>query len=266
MKDSLGDRMKGYEGTEAKRRCDPLLPICIRIDGHNFSSWTKGLQRPFDARLSHIMQQTTLGLVQEFGACIGYTQSDEISLIIYSGDVNTETIHGGRYQKLVSRSASTATRIFNDLLKYHIPDWPSAEFDSRVWTVPNLEEASNTILWRELDAVKNSKSMAARHYYSHKQLLNKNGDEMVAMLSDKGVLFEDYPDFFKRGSYVCRRRSLQKFSTEEIEKLPAKHEARTNPDLMVERSIVNLVSMPPFMTISNRVGVLLGELPQATSY
>ena len=161
-KDSLGDRMKGYEGVEAKRRCGPMLPICIRIDGHNFSSWTKGLQRPFDSRLSTLMQCATLKLVQEFGACIGYTQSDEISLVIYSGDVNTETIYGGRYQKLVSRSASTATRIFNDLLRSHIPYWPSAEFDSRVWTVPSLEEAANTILWRELDAVKNSKSMASK--------------------------------------------------------------------------------------------------------
>lgn len=54
-KSPLGQRMKVYEGRETGRRCMPQLPVCARIDGKRFSQWTKGLERPFDARLSHLM-------------------------------------------------------------------------------------------------------------------------------------------------------------------------------------------------------------------
>ena len=40
-KTSFGDRMKGYEAVEAKRRFMPLLPIYARIDGKSFSKFTK---------------------------------------------------------------------------------------------------------------------------------------------------------------------------------------------------------------------------------
>ena len=76
--DELGDRMKLYEQAEAGRRVTPLLPICIRLDGRGFSQWTRGLARPFDARLSDLMVETTRKLVEETGALVGFTQSDEI--------------------------------------------------------------------------------------------------------------------------------------------------------------------------------------------
>ena len=46
-KDSLGDRMKRYEGvsrTYLVRR----MPVIIRIDGKAFHTFTKGFQKPFD--------------------------------------------------------------------------------------------------------------------------------------------------------------------------------------------------------------------------
>jgi tRNA(His) 5'-end guanylyltransferase len=48
-KDALGDRMKLYEQIEAGRAAIPRLPILVRIDGKGFSSWTKGLGRPYDS-------------------------------------------------------------------------------------------------------------------------------------------------------------------------------------------------------------------------
>lgn len=75
------------------------------------------------------------------------------------------------------------------------------------------------------------------------------------MLFQKGINFNDYPSFFKRGSYVRRVKKFIKFSTEELEKLPAKHEARMNPDLTVERSVVERVELPPITKIVNRVDV-----------
>ena len=64
----------------------PTLPVIIRLDGNNFSKWTKGLEKPFDKKLTQLMTETTQFLVQETNAVVGYTQSDEITLVLYSSD------------------------------------------------------------------------------------------------------------------------------------------------------------------------------------
>jgi tRNA(His) 5'-end guanylyltransferase len=261
--DALGDRMKMFEGIEAKRMLMPKLPILVRIDGKCFSKFTKGLERPYDKRLSALMVETTKLLVQEYGAFVGYTQSDEISLILYSATLDSQVPYNGRIQKLVGDITAFTTLHFNRMLPKYLPDeyvkrYP--RFDCRVWNVPTLEEAANAILWRELDATKNSISMAAQHYFSHKVLQGKNGGEKQDMLMiEKGVNWNDYPAYFKRGTYVKRVKVSRKYTCEEIEKLPAKHQARTNPDLMVERQDVQVISMPPFNKVVNRVGVIFNE-------
>jgi tRNA(His) 5'-end guanylyltransferase len=99
--------------------------------------------------------------------------------------------------------------------------------------------------------------MAAQHYFSHNVLQNKNGKEMQEMLfSEKGVNFNDYPSFFKRGSYIRRVRRMVKFTADEIDRLPAKHEARRNPDLTIDRSVVERVELPPMSRVENKIGVL----------
>lgn len=255
--DDMGDRLKDFEQMEAGRKLLPTLPVCIRIDGKGFSRWTKGLQRPYDERMSNLMIATTKALVEETNALVGFTQSDEISLILYSDDYKKEIFFDGKIQKLVSVIASMATGYFNLLRPQFIPEKTDvAFFDCRVWNVPNLTEATNTILWREFDATKNSISMAARHYYSHKQLDSKNGSEMQEMLFAKGVNWNDYPGFFKRGSYLRRVKKQTKFTIEEINNLPEHHEARRNPDLTIERSVVETITLPPLSKVENRVDVL----------
>ncbi len=105
--------------------------------------------------------------------------------------------------------------------------------------------------------------MAASHYYSHKQLHKKNGSDMQEMLFQKGVNWNDYPDFFKRGTYVRRSIKDIQFSTEDIEKLPKNHAARSNPDLVVTRNVVEVLNnFPKLTSIHNKVGVLFnGEIP-----
>ena len=80
-KTSLGNRLKGYE-----KEYETYIPydnhIVIRLDGHKFSKFTKGFKRPFDEVLHNAMIETTKDLVKEFHAVTGYTQSDEITLVI----------------------------------------------------------------------------------------------------------------------------------------------------------------------------------------
>jgi len=131
-------------------------------------------------------------------------------------------------------------------------------FDARVWSVPNRTEGANVFVWREWDATKNSISMAAQEYYSHRELHGKHGGEMQELLFQKGINWNDYPAFFKRGTYVQRRKTVRPFTTTELDLLPPKHEARANPGLLVERSDVVVLDLPPITTIKNREAVIFG--------
>lgn len=263
-RDPLGDRMKLYERVEAGRVLMPLLPVIVRLDGKSFSKWTSGLRRPYDERLSRIFVDVTKRLVEESNARIGYTQSDEITLVLYSDTYRSEIFFGGKVAKLNSVLASMATAHFNSLVSETIPEKKHqiALFDCRCWNVPNETEASNAVLWRELDATKNSISMATRHYYSHKDMHGKSSRDMQDMLWKKGVNWNDYPSFFKRGVFIQRRTENRVLSPEELISLPEKHTARKNPGLPIPRSVIRELSMPPFAKVTNREGVIFrGEEP-----
>lgn len=257
MKDIIGTRMKTYEKMFGGKLM-PLLPIVARLDGRSFSTFTKGLNKPYDNRMVAAMQKTTKYLVEQTGAIIGYTQSDEITLVFYSDNNETEIFFGGKAYKLVSTLAAMASVFFNNVIGQVIPEKAGmlATFDCRVFQTPNLMEAANAILWREIDAIRNSIISSTRSYYSHNQVLNKNAAEMLEMLKDKDVNWDNYPIYFKRGTYYQKRKTVRKYTVEEVENLPPKHEARFNPDLAVERTEVTRIYMPPLTSIANKVDVL----------
>ncbi len=269
MNDDFGDRMKLLEQNEAGRRTLPLLPVCVRLDGKGFSKYTKNMQRPYDERFSNVMMSTTKALVENTNACIGYTQSDEISLILHSETYESQIFFDGKIQKIVSVLASMATAHFNRFVHNYIPAeltpiYPGL-FDCRVWNVPTKSEAANAILWREQDATKNAISMAARHYYSHKELMNQNGKQMQEMLFKKGVNFNDYPSFFKRGTFFQRRKALKILSESELALIPEPHRSEV-AGKQVERTEVVRLEMPPFGRVKNRVEVVFnGAVPVSES-
>ena len=78
------------------------MPILVRIDGKGFSKYTKKLNKPYDIRFSDIMINVTKFLVKQTNACIGYTQSDEITLVLYAKELNQEIFFAGKIQKMVS--------------------------------------------------------------------------------------------------------------------------------------------------------------------
>ena len=258
MQDSLGDRMKLYEGIEGDRKLIPGLPVCVRLDGRSFHSFAKGLRRPYDARLSNMMVETTKTLVDESHATIGYTQSDEISLLYIPVENQPVNFFGGRVQKLVSVLASIATAKFNELRIKELPEKKKmATFDCRVWCAPNVDEAINALRWREWDATKNSISMAASSYYPHTELQGKNGADKQDMLMAKGINWNDYPAFFKRGTYVRRVTTTRMLSDAEFDVLPPKHRARVFGIRDVVRSSVDAISMPPVSKIANFNDVIM---------
>lgn len=267
MNDELGDRMKMLEGMESDRIFIPTLPVLARIDGKCFHNFTKEMVRPFDVRLSNLMIATTKYLVEETNAKCGYVQSDEISLIWYEPNYKSQIFFNGRIQKMCSVLAAMTSVYFNRKLYAYECDFDMSQadklgrkmpiFDCRVWQVPSVTEATNCILWREQDATRNSIEMAVRYYYSHNELMNKDCSEKQELLHQKGINWNDYPNFFKRGSYIQKRNVLRKYTTTELEQLPKNHEARTDPNLEYIRSEIKILDLPPLGKIKNREDVLI---------
>ena len=255
--DPLGDRMKAYEA-RTELNLLPMIPTFARVDGRAFHNFTKGLCRPFDVKFNFIMRETALELAKETNACMAYTQSDEITLAWLSTDPKSEIWFNYRHSKMVSQLAALATIHFYQNCVEVLPEYAkkTPTFDARVWQVPNTTEGANIFLWRELDATRNSISMAAQAYYSHKELHEKNSSEKQKMLMKKGINWENYSKQFRRGSYIQRRKFSSPFTAEEIEKLPSKHEARKNPNLVIERSSYVEINMPIFSTITNKEDVI----------
>ena len=236
--DSLGDRMKGYENV-SRNYLTRRVPVLIRLDGKAFHSFTKGMQKPFDRFLMTVMQETMLSLCKEIQGCVfGYTQSDEITLVLTDyKTIKTDAWFGYNIQKMASVSASIATlefnRIFREKSNYVkaaaflegkkdesgvlnpedglvrrsmllASKYNKALFDSRCFSVPE-DEVCNCLIWRQQDATRNSIEAAGQANFSHSELHGKSCNEIQDMLfTKKGINWNDYPTDFKRGA-ACYR-------------------------------------------------------------
>lgn len=237
--ETLGGRLKSYE-SEYEREIEPEMHIIARIDGHKFSKFTKGFKKPFDGILSKAMELTTMDLVQEFNAYTGYTQSDEITLVIpslmnkenHKGNNKDKWIHGysGRVQKMSSLISGFTTMKFNLHLNKIFNDYKQSDydqsyfdilyqkvgnawFDCRVYGAPSNEEAFNSVLWRVRDAEKNSRSMFAQTYLSHKKLQNLTGLEQVELCKkETGKDWATIEDKYKYGILVKREYYMKECS------------------------------------------------------
>ena len=205
-RDDFGNRMKAYEKL-SESVLIPNLPIVVRLDGKGFSKYTKKMKRPYDEVLSNLMSDTCVHLMGKYSHIVcAYTQSDEITLIM-KNEYDKPVEFNGRLQKLCSILAGETSSFFavnasklglNETNQYPV-------FDCRIFNVPSWIEASNVILWREQDASKNSVQMLGQHNFSHKQLHGLKGNQIQEkLLLEKDINWNDYPTFFKRGTYIVK--------------------------------------------------------------
>lgn len=115
VNDNLGKRMKEYYENIPKTKLMRRTPVAIRIDGKAFHTFTRGMKRPFDTILIKSMQETTRYLCEHIQGCVlGYTQSDEITLILVDyRKFDSSAWFDYEVEKLCSVSASMATMAFN---------------------------------------------------------------------------------------------------------------------------------------------------------
>lgn len=232
--DDLGKRMKTYYEAIPKTSLMRRTPVAIRIDGKAFHTFTRGFERPFDTLLVNVMQQTTKKLCENIQNCVfGYTQSDEITLILVDyKDINTAAWFDYEVQKLCSISASMATLYFNKFFKQSVEEFDinsiikekevdnykllnsykralntGAMFDSRCFNIPK-EEVCNLIYWRQLDATRNSIQMVGQANFSHKELqgltCNKIQDKLI---TETDINWNNYPTYLKRGTSCLKKDS-----------------------------------------------------------
>lgn len=220
-------RMKEYEAV-SKTRLTKRMPVVIRIDGRAFHTFTKGFQKPYDEILCKTMQETMKYLCGNIQGCVlGYTQSDEITLILVDyDDIKKSSWLDYEVQKICSIVASMATMKFNQLFmpnvlevyknRYKEPhkckmpfdlydtyckaNEQGAMFDTRCFNVPE-NDICNALIWRQKDAEKNSISSLGQAHFTQKELQGKKSNDIQDMLMlEKGINWNNVPTKFKRGS------------------------------------------------------------------
>ena len=224
---TLGDRMKNNYENITRYYLTRRMPVIIRIDGKAFHTFTRGFKKPFDDILVNTMQDTMKYLCENIQGCVlGYTQSDEISLVLTDyAELTTDAWFGNNLQKMCSISASMATLAFNKAFTRNISKQSKrfyteyleekdasyietleiamskgAMFDSRVFTIPK-EEVCNYLIWRQQDATRNSIQSVGQANFSQKELHGKSCNNIQDMLmTQKGINWNDYSTTLKRGS------------------------------------------------------------------
>lgn len=225
VRDDLGTRMKTFYENIPKTRLMRRVPVAIRLDGKAFHTFTRGFQKPFDFVLMDTMQQTMKYLCENIQGCVfGYTQSDEITLILVDYQkLTSDAWFDYEVQKLTSVSASMATMAFNkyfseNVVEYNLTHDPlvkrreglldnyisavekGAMFDARCFNIPK-EEVTNLIYWRQLDATRNSIQMVGQAHFSHDELQDKTCNMIQDMLMTKyGINWNDFTVPCKRGT------------------------------------------------------------------
>lgn len=218
MSKTLEERMKEYERT-ASLHLTRRMPCIIRLDGVAFRTFTRGMKKPFDEVLVKAMQITMQDLCRDIqGVVFGYTQSDEITLILQDyKKLETAAWFDKSVQKMVSVAAAKASIFFNrnfaecaseygdettdyEYLSVLSKKVDTAVFDARVFCLPESEVA-NCLVWRQQDAIRNSIQAVAQANYSHRQLEGKNTGTLVELLlAEKGIDWNELPMHLKRGT------------------------------------------------------------------
>jgi len=244
---NIGTRMKTFYEEALKTRLMKRTPVVIRIDGKAFHTFTKGFNKPFDQTLMSAMQATMKYLCENIQGCVlGYTQSDEITLILVDYQkLNSSAWFDYEVQKLCSISASMATMVFNCYFKeiatskyerdkvFWSDNWnwlghaeklyqtysnvfDKAMFDARCFNIPK-EEVTNLIYWRQLDATRNSIESVAHHYFKPSELQHKSCNDIQNMLlTQKDINWNDYFIPEKRGACCIKDENGKWFVDLEI--------------------------------------------------
>ena len=210
--DTLDKQMRRFEQSLDRTILEGIY-IVARLDGHGFTRLTKrewNLEAPFDIRFRDAMIETAKHLMDcGFRMVYGYTQSDEISVLLHLKD---ETF-GRKDRKLISLLASEASVAFS-MYSSH-----AAVFDNRLIPLPSMENVVDYFRWRQEDAHRNSlnshcywllRKEGASAADAQKRLSGITNNEKKEILFERGVNYNDFPLWQKRGVGMYFRKEQRK--------------------------------------------------------
>lgn len=193
---SLHERIESYYDCW-KHVLPPRMPICIRCDGRAFSKLLRQCEKPHDLRVAHAMDKAAIALCKQSDAQIGYTQSDEITVLLtpYT-KFETQPWFSGEVEKLCSIAASICSDAFKEHARglflcqnerHPARDYPAVHFDARVAVVPR-DDVHNVFVDRQQDGRRNAILGVGQTYIGRKAIHGWRCDEIVtrmhAMYSD----------------------------------------------------------------------------------
>ena len=212
----------------------PHCPAILRVDGRAFKTFTKGFNKPFDRAIEKAMKAATIALCKDIStAKLGYTQSDEISILMIDYEnPGTQQWFGGKTQKIVSVAAANATRVFIRCLwnqaqnVAHDANLPGClskglreaihdravmlggkifqpEFDARIFSM-RPGDVKRYFIWRYLDARNNSVMALARTMFGHRELQGVTRIQALEMMRSKGVEWTEYPVHQQEGRIILK--------------------------------------------------------------
>lgn len=198
-----GSKFKGYEKA-AQTRLPKKSYAVLRMDGKNFSTYTKRFAKPYDFDFMNAMDATTRKLCETVpGVMLAYTQSDEISIAF--SDLQNEKSEqwlGGKTAKILSLAAAYCSVFFVKEMGFDGPNLPV--FDARCHTLSGPDEIQEYVRWRRFDAQKNSVTMAAHVLHSSRFLEGISSKERLALL--EGTPYEKLPEGFYNGRITYKEQ------------------------------------------------------------
>lgn len=236
----LGDLIK-----TAERHTTPRIAgdrwISLRLDGKNFGRYVRRLQKKgvfktingYSEEFAAIMQECVQALMGSTSAAYGYTQSDEMTVLIPPASVvrgiQNPHIYNGRVQKIGTLAASEVTGLFNfrvtgleiehknPLDSKKVYSGMLGRFDCRVGSYKTKDEAMSLILWRAYDCGVNGVSDAVHkandlipsssedtktENVTRKQAVRFDTSKKLSWLADRKML--PLPSHQASGSYYVR--------------------------------------------------------------
>jgi tRNA(His) 5'-end guanylyltransferase len=244
--EELGDLIKGLESfdiDEIKEQVVKFNPICfnrdrhlaLRIDGHKFSTFTQGFDKPFDLDIMEAMCRTAEDVLKYFHGSVAYTQSDEITVLIPkpTNDASSYDFNGRKFKIETLAAGYTSARFNQHLLEIYVAEGSKdisdpyhrfnpfdpqpayttkhnkiiggfAHFDCRGIQPTTDQMVVQCFRWRQLDAFRNGTSVLARDIVSEKKLLKLGTGERIKLLEEKKYPLTDKPTHILHGTWIKR--------------------------------------------------------------
>ncbi|MDP2925063.1 MAG: tRNA(His) guanylyltransferase Thg1 family protein [Nanoarchaeota archaeon] len=210
MEKHYEQEMRGFEIYD-NLKVKPNCYFIARLDGKGFSKLTKEmkLKKPFDNNMHVAIVKAIKKLMFETGSVIGYSQSDELSLLFDK----SSCFFDRRIEKInsVLPSMMTAFCMEQEFFKNFHPI-----FDCRILVAQTKKEVFSIFKWRQNDSLRNCLNSYAYWYLRFSGKTERQAEDILKdmkgnikrelLLKEFDINFKDIKTWEKNGTFVLRER------------------------------------------------------------